>query len=80
MSRIPPATFREIDRLLQALGFRAREGKGSHVFYRHEDGRTTSVPNHPGRDIGPPLIRSILNDINLTRDEYLAARRGHFRR
>ena len=79
MSRIPPATFREIDRLLQALGFQAREGKGSHVFYRHSDGRTTTVPNHPGREIGPALIRSILSDINLTRDEYLAARQRRFR-
>ena len=50
------------------------EGKGSHVFYRHPDGRTTTVPDHQTRQIGPSLIRSILSDINLTRDEYLAER------
>ena len=48
------------------------------MFYRHPDGRTTTVPDHGAREIGPSLIRSILSDINLTRDEYLAARQGRF--
>ncbi|MCY4391847.1 MAG: type II toxin-antitoxin system HicA family toxin [Chloroflexi bacterium] len=74
MSRIPPATFRELDRILRRLGFEARRRKGSHVFYGHEDGRTTTVPDHQGRPIGPALIRDILSDINLTREQYLAAR------
>ncbi|MCY3882117.1 MAG: addiction module toxin, HicA family [Dehalococcoidia bacterium] len=78
MSRIPPATFRELDGILRRLGFESRQGKGSHVFYRHPDGRTTTVPDHRARQIGPSLIRSILSDINLTRDEYLAARQGRF--
>jgi predicted RNA binding protein YcfA (HicA-like mRNA interferase family) len=40
--------------------------KGSHVFYRHSDGRTTTVPNHSGRDLARPLIREILREIELT--------------
>ena len=75
MSRIPPASFREIDRFLRRLGFERlpRRGKGSHTRYRHPDGRTATLPNHPG-DIDPKLIRDLLSQINVSRDDYLAMR------
>ena len=34
--------------------------RGSHVFLRHPDGRTTTVPIHSGETIGPGLLRAIL--------------------
>ena len=72
-NRIPPATFRKFDRFLRRQGFEVipRRGKGSHVYYRHPDGRTTTVPNHPG-DIDPRFIRDILDEIDVSRDDYLA--------
>ena len=75
MSRIPPTTFRKLDRFLRRRGFQVLpgRGKGSHVYYRHPDGRTTTVPNHPG-DIEPTLIAGILSEISLSRDDYLALR------
>ncbi len=75
MSRIPPTTFRKLDRILRQLGFEAipDRGKGSNVAYRHPDGRGTSVPNHP-RDIGPNFITKVRRDIDLSRDDYLAMR------
>jgi predicted RNA binding protein YcfA (HicA-like mRNA interferase family) len=51
------------------LGFEVVRQKGSHVFYRHPDGRTTTVPNHPGRDLARPLVREILREIELTPEE-----------
>jgi len=48
------------------LGFECVRQKGSHVFYRHPDGRTTTLPNHPGRNFARPLIREILREIELT--------------
>jgi predicted RNA binding protein YcfA (HicA-like mRNA interferase family) len=62
--------FRQIERVLLHLGFQAVRQKGSHVFYRHADGRTTTVPNHLGRDIARPLIREILREIELTTEEF----------
>jgi predicted RNA binding protein YcfA (HicA-like mRNA interferase family) len=59
-----------MERVLLDLGFRAVRQKGSHVFYRHPDGRTTTVPNHPGRDLARPLIREILREIELTTEEF----------
>lgn len=71
MSRVPVLNFRKLDRALRKLKFHATRQRGSHVFYRHEDGRTTTVPNHPGRDIARPLLREILREIELSPEELL---------
>jgi len=62
-----------MEKVLLRLGFQAVRQKGSHVFYRHPDGRTTTVPNHPGRDLGRPLTREILREIELTPEEFRGA-------
>jgi predicted RNA binding protein YcfA (HicA-like mRNA interferase family) len=70
MSRLPVVNYRKMNAVLARLGFEITRQKGSHVFYRHNDGRTTTVPNHPGRDLPKPLIRKILQDIDLSVDEF----------
>jgi predicted RNA binding protein YcfA (HicA-like mRNA interferase family) len=60
-----------MDRLLRGLGFARVRQRGSHVFYRHPDGRATSVPHHKGRDLSVPLIRAILANIRLSPEEFL---------
>jgi predicted RNA binding protein YcfA (HicA-like mRNA interferase family) len=57
-------------KMLFKLGFERVRQKGSHVFYRHPDGRTTSVPHHRGRDLARPLLKEILREIELNSDEY----------
>jgi predicted RNA binding protein YcfA (HicA-like mRNA interferase family) len=59
-----------MERLLFRLGFQRVRQKGSHVFYRHPDGRTTVVPHHRGRDLGRPLVREIVREIDLTPEEF----------
>ena len=70
MSRLPIVSFREMDALLLRLGFERVRQKGSHVFYRHPDGRTTTLPNHPGRDLARPLLREVLREIELNLDRF----------
>ncbi|MGH7910039.1 MAG: type II toxin-antitoxin system HicA family toxin [Thermodesulfobacteriota bacterium] len=72
MSRLPIVNFKIMEKVLLRLGFEAVRQKGSHVFYRHPDGRTTTVPNHPGRDLARPLIREILREIELTPERFKA--------
>jgi len=64
MSRLPIVD-------LLSLGFERVRQRGSHVFYRHPDGRTTTVPDHRGRDLARPLVREILRETELTVEEYL---------
>ena len=70
MTRLPIVNFTSMDKLLIYLGFNAVRQRGSHIFYRHSDGRVTTVPNPPGRDIARPLIRKILREINLSPEQY----------
>ncbi len=70
MSRLPALGFRQMERILSGLGFQAVRQKGSHVFFRHSDGRTTTVPNHPGRDLARPLLREILREIELSVEDF----------
>lgn len=59
-----------MEKLLFKLGFEKVRQKGSHAFYRHPDGRTTTIPHHSGRDLARPLIKEILREIELGDDEY----------
>ncbi len=65
-----------MDRVLRRLGFVQVRQRGSHVLYRHADGRTTTVPNHPGRDLAVPLTLEILREIKLTPEQFVEALAG----
>jgi predicted RNA binding protein YcfA (HicA-like mRNA interferase family) len=62
---------REVISILETLGFAEVRQRGSHKQLRHLDGRGTTVPMHPGRDISPILLRRIAKDIGLTVEELL---------
>jgi predicted RNA binding protein YcfA (HicA-like mRNA interferase family) len=74
MGQTPVLKSREVMRILETLGFVLVRQKGSHCQFRHPDGRGTTVPNHPGRDISPFLLRQITRDIGLPLDEFLSRR------
>ena len=69
MNRVPAINFRMMEALLFRLGSDFVRQRGSHVFYRHRDGRTTTVPNHGGRDLARPLLREILREIDLSPEQ-----------
>jgi predicted RNA binding protein YcfA (HicA-like mRNA interferase family) len=48
VTRLPILNAKTIEKVLVKLGFEPVRQKGSHVFYRHPDGRTTTVPFHAG--------------------------------
>ncbi len=70
MSKIPLTDAKTLEKLLLTLGFEIKRQKGSHRFYRHPDGRYTTIPHHKGRDLSRPLIRSILNQIEMKPEDF----------
>ena len=74
MPRLPVLKAREVVSILENLGFVEVRQRGSHKRFRHEDGRTTTVPIHKGRDISPILLRQIASDIGMTPYELLEHR------
>lgn len=72
MSKLPQITANELIKILTKIGFEVIRQKGSHVFLKHKDGRTTVVPNHPGEKIDRGLLNKILEkDVRISRNEFL---------
>ena len=69
-TKIPIVKVKIFEKLLVVLGFEAKRQSGSHVFYRHPDGRYTTLPHHGNQDLGRPLTRQILREINLTPEQF----------
>lgn len=70
MTQMPTVKARRLIKVLTRLGFTKVRQEGSHIFFKHSDGRTTVVPYHAGKDIGKGLLRAILDDINVTPKEF----------
>ena len=67
--KLPILSAKEVIKILEKLGFQEIRQKGSHKYFKHADGRTTVVPVHPGRDIGQGLLRRIIREIEISREE-----------
>ena len=61
---------RDIITAIERDGWTLRATRGSHRQYKHprKPGRVT-VPGHPGEDLSPGMIGSILKQAGLTRKE-----------
>lgn len=70
MTRLTPLSARQVCRKLTKLGFVKVRQKGSHCFWQHKDGRCVVIPVHKGEDIGRGLMRSILNTIEISWEEF----------
>jgi len=69
-SRLPMLKAKDIIRVLKTLGFFEIRIKGSHIFFKHPDGRATLVPKHDGEDIGRGLLHKIFKEIKITSEEF----------
>jgi len=71
MSKAPSLTGKTVIAVLKRAGFEVARIRGSHHLMKHPDGRTTVVAVHAGEHVGPGLFNKILNDCEMTRDEFL---------
>ena len=69
--KLRPLSVEKVLRALEKAGFERIRQKGSHVFMRHPDGRTTVVPLHKGEDIGRGLLRKIIRDSKMSVEEFM---------
>ena len=72
MSKLPTLTGKELARIVRKFGFVYSHTTGSHMVYRHPDGRKTVIPHHAGEEIGPGLLNKIIKkDLGITRSEFM---------
>ena len=69
--KLPSVRGRQVIRVLETVGFERIKQSGSHVTYRHPDGRWTIVSLHPRKTIPKGTLRKIIRDAGLTVDEFI---------
>ncbi|KKQ67400.1 MAG: hypothetical protein US86_C0001G0327 [Candidatus Daviesbacteria bacterium GW2011_GWA2_38_24] len=70
MPKLSPINATKLIEILSKQGFVKIRQNGSHVRLEHPDGRQTSVPVHSGENVRVGLLRKILRDVNISRDEF----------
>lgn len=70
MPKLIQISGKKMCKLLEKLGFQKVFGKGSHIRYKHPDGRRTVVPIHGNEKLGKGLLRAILNHIKLSKEKF----------
>jgi len=70
LTKLPVVKSKDLEKVLFKLGFNKVRQKGSHAFYRHSDGRYTTIPHHQSRDLSSILVLKIIKEINLSRKEF----------
>jgi len=71
MTKTPIVTAKLMVKYLKNLGFIQTRQKGSHKFFRHSDGRTATIPDHKGEDLGSGITSKILKDIEVTKADFM---------
>jgi predicted RNA binding protein YcfA (HicA-like mRNA interferase family) len=71
MSKLPSLTGEQIVKALLRNGFTIIRQKGSHVYLRDSEGKSTVVPVHKGEPLGKGLLKKIMRDVELERDDLL---------
>ena len=68
--RLPALSAKKLAGILKRLGFEPIRQRGSHIFFKHLDGRTTVVPFHGGENIDRGLLRQIIREIGSSPEEF----------
>lgn len=71
MSKLPVVSGEKVVKSLQKVGFEIIRQRGSHVYLSHKDGRATVVPIHKGEDLGPGILRKIIRDTEISREDFI---------
>ena len=69
--KLPLVSCNDMLKFLKKEGFVELRQSGSHKFLKHEDGRTIVVPIHNNKNIGRGLLKVMLDEINISREEFL---------
>ncbi|MBI4029516.1 MAG: type II toxin-antitoxin system HicA family toxin [Candidatus Blackburnbacteria bacterium] len=73
MPKLPVVKTKELLKTVQKLGFVKHHQTGSHIQLKHSDGRRVTIPYHPSKEIRRKTLKGIINDIDMTVEEFIQA-------
>ncbi|MBI3558964.1 type II toxin-antitoxin system HicA family toxin [Candidatus Gottesmanbacteria bacterium] len=74
MPKLPVLKAKDLLKKLKQLGFYEHHQSGSHIQMHHPDGRRTTIPYHPSKEIRRGTIKAIIDDLNMTVEEFTNAK------
>ncbi|NWF67388.1 MAG: type II toxin-antitoxin system HicA family toxin [Campylobacterales bacterium] len=70
MNKLSSISYEKLIKKLWLIGFELyRQGKGSHELWKRDD-RVIPIPKHKGKDISKGMLKTILNEIPITIEEF----------
>jgi predicted RNA binding protein YcfA (HicA-like mRNA interferase family) len=69
--KLPLISGEEMCKVAVKLGFKMVRQRGGHTIWQHTDGRTTTIPVHPGKTLPRGLTHKILGDLEITVEDYV---------
>ena len=69
--KLGPVKAEKAIKVLEESGFLFARQRGSHVILQHLDGRSIVVPVHQGEELGRGVLRAIIRQAGLTREEFM---------
>lgn len=75
--RLPVVKAKDLIAVLKKDGFELVHQKGSHATFKNSlTQKRVTIPIHPGHDLKRGLLKGILNDLNMTNEEFIAKLRA----
>ncbi|MCK4781516.1 type II toxin-antitoxin system HicA family toxin [Candidatus Parcubacteria bacterium] len=71
MPKLPVIKSKELAKFLNKIGFFEYHQTGSHIQFKHSDGRRTTISFHPGKDIPRGTLKAILRDLKISNEEFI---------
>jgi predicted RNA binding protein YcfA (HicA-like mRNA interferase family) len=70
-NRFPRVTANDAIRVVEKIGFTLTRQSGSHKIYKNPEGKRVTIPYHGTEILKIKTLKNILNDANLTVEEFI---------
>ena len=68
--KLPRITADKVIQVLNKIGFICVRQSGSHMIFKNPEGKRVTVPYHSKKILHPKVLKSILNDTDLSIEEF----------
>ncbi len=69
MTKLPRLKAVQIIKVLEKRGFKLSRQSGGHKTYKDNRGKRVTVPFHSGKILHPKVLKSILNDAEISEND-----------
>ena len=69
--KLPLVSGQRTVKILSVKGFRIVRQRSSHVQMKDAEGRLVTVPIHSGKDVSIGILKKILRDAEMSREEFI---------